>query len=47
MKIALITETSRKKVKKTTPLQLTYNEEDPSNQNHELVPNFAARWPAI
>jgi hypothetical protein len=43
MKIALITETSRETEKETTPLQITHNEEDPSNQNHELVPNFAAR----
>jgi hypothetical protein len=42
--IALI---RKKPQKKTVPLQITHNEEDPSNQNHELVPNFAARWRAI
>jgi hypothetical protein len=31
----------RKKYQKTTPI--TRNEEDLSNQNHELIPNFAAR----
>ncbi len=42
--IALI---KKKPQKKTVPLQIPHNEEDPSNQNHELVPNFAARWRAI
>ncbi len=33
----------QKEKKETTPLQITYIEEDPSNQNHELIQNFAAR----
>ncbi len=43
MKKHLLNETSEEIV----PLQITHNEEDPSNQNHGLVPNFAARWRAI
>ncbi len=47
MKIALIKTKSGKN--NTTPRYKSsiYSKEDPSNQNHELVPNFAARWRSI
>jgi hypothetical protein len=46
MKIALIKEISEKNQHHLKILP-SHNEEDPSIQNHGLVPNFAARWRAI